>query len=167
MAANKLIDVSKLNEALVIYDQALRALPFATLTEVANLLKLNVMDLQGKHARINERRRAGGTQSYKIGKNFGLVDKLLGYEPSVIEPKDVVCITKENSQKYDDNELLIIGGTPVSNTTKKHPMETKVAFTWYVRIWKISYIACSLPNGMKIPTHPAGLSMVFIPRWIC
>lgn len=27
MAANKLIDVSKLNEALVIYDQALRALP--------------------------------------------------------------------------------------------------------------------------------------------
>lgn len=81
MAANKLIDVSKLNEALVIYDQALRALPFATLTEVANLLKLNVMDLQGKHARINERRRAGGTQSYKIGKNFGLVDKLLGYEP--------------------------------------------------------------------------------------
>ena len=78
MAANKLIDVSKLNEALVIYDQALRALPFATLTEVANLLKLNVMDLQGKHARINERRRAGGTQSYKIGKNFGLVDKLLG-----------------------------------------------------------------------------------------
>lgn len=102
---------------------------FATLTEVANLLKLNVMDLQGKHARINERRRAGGTQSYKIGKNFGLVDKLLGYEPSVIEPKDVVCITKENSQKYDDNELLIIGGTPVSNTTKKHPMETKVAFT--------------------------------------
>ena len=129
MAANKLIDVSKLNEALVIYDQALRALPFATLTEVANLLKLNVMDLQGKHARINERRRAGGTQSYKIGKNFGLVDKLLGYEPSVIEPKDVVCITKENSQKYDDNELLIIGGTPVSNTTKKHPMETKVAFT--------------------------------------
>ena len=28
MAANKLIDVSKLNEALVIYDQALRALPF-------------------------------------------------------------------------------------------------------------------------------------------
>lgn len=70
MAANKLIDVSKLNEVLVIYDQALRALPFATLTEVANLLKLNVMDLQGKHARINERRRAGGTQSYKIGKNI-------------------------------------------------------------------------------------------------
>lgn len=127
--SQKLIDVSKLNQTLITYDKALRALPFATLQEVAAKLGLNVMDLQGKHALINERRRAGGTQSYKIGKNFRLVDKLLGYEPSVIEPKDVVCITKENSQKYDDGELLIVGGQPVSNINKKHPLETRVAFT--------------------------------------
>lgn len=123
-----LVDVSKLQEALVIYDKALRSLPYATLQQVAAILKLNVMDLQGKHARINERRRAGGTQSYKIGKDFKEVEQILGYEPSVIEPKDVVFITKENSQKYDDNELLIIGGQPVSNITKKHPLETKIAF---------------------------------------
>ena len=121
MSTPKLIDVSKLNQTLVTYDKGLRALPFATLQEVAAILGLNVMDLQGKHALINERRRAGGTQSYKIGKDFRLTDKLLGYEPSVIEPKDVVCITKENSQKYDDGELLIVGGEPVSNITKKHP----------------------------------------------
>lgn len=127
--SQKLIDVSKLNQTLITYDKALRALPFATLQEVAAKLGLNVMDLQGKHALINERRRAGGTQSYKIGKDFRLVDKLLGYEPSVIEPKDVVCITKENSQKYDDGELLIVGGQPVSNINKKHPLETRVAFT--------------------------------------
>ncbi|ERI81446.1 hypothetical protein [Bacteroides pyogenes] len=126
--SKKLVDVSKLNEALVIYDKALRALPFATLQEVAAILGLNVMDLQGKHSLINERRHAGGTQSYKIGKDFRLTEKLLGYEPSLIEPKDVVCITKENSQKYDDNELLIIGGKPVSNIDKKHPLETRVAF---------------------------------------
>lgn len=125
----KLVNVSKLNESLVIYDKALRTLPFATLTEIAAALKFNVRDLQGKHSLIHERRRAGGTQSYKIGKDFGLTDKLLGYEPSLIEPKDVVCVTKENSQKYDDNELLIIGGTPVDNKTKKHPLETKVVFT--------------------------------------
>lgn len=124
----KLIDVSKLNQALVIYDKALRTLPFSTLQEVAAVLKLNLMDLQGKHARINERRRAGGTQSYKIGKSFGMLENLLGYEPSVIEPKDVVFITKENSKKYDDNELLVVGGQPVSNITKRHPLETKVAF---------------------------------------
>lgn len=129
MSTPKLIDVSKLNQALVTYDKGLRALPFATLQEVAAILGLNVMDLQGKHALINERRRAGGTQSYKIGKDFRLTDKLLGYEPSVIEPKDVVCITKENSQKYDDGELLIVGGEPVSNINKKHPLETRVAFT--------------------------------------
>lgn len=128
MSNLKLVDVSKLNEALVIYDKALRALPFASLQEVASLLKLNVMDLQGKHSRIHERRRAGGTQSYKIGKDFKTLESILGYEPSVIEPKDVVFITKENSQKYGDNELLIIGGQPVSNITKKHPLETKVAF---------------------------------------
>lgn len=125
---SKLVDVSKLNEALVIYDKALRALPFATLQEVAALLKLNVMDLQGKRARINERRKAGGTQSYKIGKEFKVLEAILGYEPSVIEPKDVVFITKENSKKYDDNELLIVGGQPVSNITKKHSLETKIAF---------------------------------------
>ncbi|MCS2911423.1 hypothetical protein NXX21_22235 [Bacteroides thetaiotaomicron] len=73
--SQKLIDVSKLNQTLITYDKALRALPFATLQEVAAKLGLNVMDLQGKHALINERRRAGGTQSYKIGKNFRLVDK--------------------------------------------------------------------------------------------
>lgn len=127
MSEPKLIDVSKLNEALTIYDTVLRALPYASLTEIANILKLNVMELKGKHSRINERRRAGGTQSYKIGKNFGIMDKLLGYEPSAIEPKDVVCISKENSKKYNDNELLIVGGVPVDNITKKHPLELKVA----------------------------------------
>ena len=124
----KLIDVSKLNESTVIYDKALRTLPYATLKEVAAILKLNVLDLQGKHSRINERRRAGGTQSYKIGKEFKEFEQIFGYEPSLIEPKDVVFITRENSQKYDDNELLILGGTPVSNITKKHPMETKIIF---------------------------------------
>jgi hypothetical protein len=124
---SKLIDVSKLNQALVVYDRALRALPYSTLKEVAAALKINLMDLQGKHSLINERRRAGGTQSYKIGKEFVKVEKLLGYVPSEIEPKDVVFITKENSQKYDDLELLIVGGQPVSNITKRHPMELKIA----------------------------------------
>ena len=125
----KLIDVSKLNEATVIYDKALRALPCIQLNGVASALKLNMMELKGKHSLINERRHAGGTQSYKIGKQLNYLEKLLGYEPSVIEPKDVIFITKENSQKYDDNELLVIGGQPVSNVTKKHPMEQKIVFT--------------------------------------
>ena len=123
----KLIDVKKLNEAMTIYDKTLRALPYATLQEVSAVLGLNVMDLQGKHVRINERRYAGGTQSYKVGKTFGNLDKLLAFEPSAIEPKDVVCITKENSQVYTDNELLIVGGKPVSNVTKRHPLEVRVA----------------------------------------
>ena len=128
MPGKKLIDVSKLNQTLTLYDKALRTLPFATISEVSSKLGLNVMDLQGKHTRINERRRAGGTQSYKIGKEFKELETILGYEPSDIEPKDVVFITHENSQKYDDLELLIIGGKPVSNITKKHPLEEKVAF---------------------------------------
>ena len=45
--SQKLIDVSKLNQTLITYDKALRALPFATLQEVAAKLGLNVMDLQG------------------------------------------------------------------------------------------------------------------------
>lgn len=68
--SQKLIDVSKLNQTLITYDKALRALPFATLQEVAAKLGLNVMDLQGKHALINERRRAGGTQSYQDWEKF-------------------------------------------------------------------------------------------------
>ena len=128
MPGKKLIDVSKLNQTFTLYDKALRTLPFATISEVSSKLGLNVMDLQGKHTRINERRRAGGTQSYKIGKEFKELETILGYEPSDIGPKDVVFITHENSQKYDDLELLIIGGKPVSNITKKNPLEEKVAF---------------------------------------
>ncbi len=124
---SKLINVDKLNQAMVTYDRALRSLPFLTLKEVAAVLLINLMNLQGKHALINERRRAGGTQSYKIGKNFEYLTELLGYDPSVIEPKDVVFITKENSQKYEDGELLIVGGQPVSNITKRHPLELKIA----------------------------------------
>lgn len=127
MATPKLIDVSKLNEAMTIYDKTLRALPYASLSEVAATLHLNVMDLQGKHVRINERRYAGGTQAYKVGKDFSYMNKLLAFEPSAIEPKDVVCITKENSKVYSDNELLVVGGKPVSNITKRHPQELKVA----------------------------------------
>ena len=111
----KLIDVSKLNQTLIVYDRLLRSLPFSTIKEVAAALNINVMDLQGKHSLINERRRAGGTQSYKIGKDFSYLEKLLGYDPSVIEPLDVVFITRENSKKYDDQELLLVGGQPVSN----------------------------------------------------
>lgn len=41
--SQKLIDVSKLNQTLITYDKALRALPFATLQEVAAKLGLNVI----------------------------------------------------------------------------------------------------------------------------
>lgn len=36
---------------------------------------------------------------------------------------------KGKLSKYDDGELLIVGGQPVSNINKKHPLETRVAFT--------------------------------------
>ena len=123
MSQTKLIDVSKLNQACVTYDKALRALPFVTIQGVAAELKLNVMELKGKHSLINERRRAGGTQSYKVGKTFEELSNLLGYDPSEIEPKDVVFKTKENAKKYDDQELIIVGGNATENKTKKHPME--------------------------------------------
>lgn len=124
----KIIDVSKLQEAGVIYDKALRSLPFLTLEALAKKLGFNVMDLQGEHALINERRRAGGTQSYIAGKTLNYQTALLGYEPSKIKPLDVVFVTKENSKKYDDNELLVVGGVPVDNKTKRLPLENRVLF---------------------------------------
>ena len=51
MSQTKLIDVSKLNQACVTYDKALRALPFVTIQGVAAELKLNVMELKGKQDR--------------------------------------------------------------------------------------------------------------------
>lgn len=124
----RLIDVSKLQQAAVIWDKGLRALPYVGLKEVAAALGLNVMELQGKHSIVNERRRAGGTQSYNVGKEFAELANILGYDPSEIEPKDVVFVTKENSKKYNDNELLIVGGSAVDNKSKKHPLETRIVF---------------------------------------
>lgn len=126
--STRLIDVSKLQEAAVIWDKTLRSLPYLSIEEIGKKLKFNVMELQGKHSLIHERRRAGGTQSYKPGKTMSYFEKLLKYEPSAIEPKDVVFVTRENSKKYDDNELLIVGGVPVDNKGKKHPLETRVVF---------------------------------------
>ncbi|MGL4519595.1 MAG: carboxypeptidase-like regulatory domain-containing protein [Phocaeicola sp.] len=126
MSTPKLIDVSKLQDATTIYDKALRTLPFVSILEAAAALGLNVMELKGKHTLINERRRAGGTQSYEVDKEFAKLANLIGYEPSDIEPKDVVFITKENSKKYTDNELLVVGGKPTDNKGKRHPMEFSV-----------------------------------------
>lgn len=138
----KLVDVSKLQDAATVYDKALRSLPYIAMAELAAKMKFNVMELQGKHALINERRRAGGTQSYKPGKSLNYISSLLGYEPSTIEPRDVVFITKENSKKYTDNELLVVGGTPVDNKNKKHPLEQRVVFN-LVRS-HVEDVACSL-----------------------
>ena len=55
----RLVDVSKLQEAAVNWDKALRALPYVQLREVAGLLGLNVVALQGTDAAIQERPRCG------------------------------------------------------------------------------------------------------------
>ncbi len=73
----KLVDVSKLQDAATVYDKALRSLPYIAMAELAAKMKFNVMELQGKHALINERRRAGGTQSYKPGKSLNCISSLL------------------------------------------------------------------------------------------
>jgi len=122
----KLVDVSKLKDATVLYDQGLRTLPFLSFQSIAQVLGLNVMDIKGKHSLILERRKAGGTVPYSVGMTPSYLADILGYDPSIIEPKDTVFCTKENSKKYTDNELLVVGGVPVSNITKRHPMEFQI-----------------------------------------
>ncbi len=124
-----ILDITKLKETVIQYDRTLRQLPVVQFRGVSQLLHINVMDLQGKHSLILERRRAGGTQPYTTGKTFTALEKLLGYEPSVIEPKDMVFITKGNSQDYDDDRVILLQGTAVSNITKRHPLELRVAMS--------------------------------------
>lgn len=124
-----ILDISKLKDTVIQYDRTLRQLPVVQFRNVAQLLHINVMDLQGKHSLILERRRAGGTQPYATGKSFTALEALLGYEPSTIEPKDVVFITKGNSQDYDDDRVILLQGSAVSNITKRHPLELRVAMS--------------------------------------
>ena len=125
---NKIIDVEKLNEAAIQYDSALRQLPFMTIREAAAAIGFNVMELSGRHALINKRRHAGLTMSYVPGKTIVEAQKLIGYDPSVIEPKTTAFTTKENVLSYDENTMLLVGGKPVDNKTKKHPLEQTIVF---------------------------------------
>lgn len=69
--SQKLIDVSKLNQTLITYDKALRALPICYPAGSCRKLGLNVMDLQGKHALINERRRAAELSLTRLVRTSG------------------------------------------------------------------------------------------------
>ena len=92
--------------------------------------------------------------SYRSGKTLECLKLFLGYEPSLIEPKDVVHHQGKLSEVGRTSKMLIVGGQPVSNITKKHPLELKVATTCIRHTSRTLSILCFTPSAMKNLLRP-------------
>ena len=124
-----IITVDGLRKVAEKYDPILRQLPAWALTDIIKALRLNVMKVDMKNVITHERRKSGGTMPYVPGAQITYTDKLLGYESADLEVFETVFKTRENINNYKDTDVQFLGGQPVDNKTKKHPLEYKIIQT--------------------------------------
>ena len=126
MPANRPINVDGLQKTAEKYDKVLRTLPAFMLMDAIKALHLNVRQVDVKHVLTHVRRHSGGTGPYVIGAPITYKNDLLGYEHSELHVSETVFKTKDNVHNYDDVDVQFIGGKPVDDVTKRHPLEYQI-----------------------------------------
>ena len=128
MAENtkKTVDVAGIQKAAQTYDKVLRTLPYFALESLSKALLLNVKEVSMENIITHQRRRAGITQAYKPGHIGSYAESLLAFETSSLKVAETVTKTKDNIHNYDDVDVQFLGGKPVDNTARKHPLEYRI-----------------------------------------
>ena len=126
MPANRPVNVDGLQKAAVKYDPVLRHLPVFMLMEAIRTLHLNVRQIDMKQVLTHVRRHSGGTGPYRPGMDITYKNDLIGYEHSELTVAETVFKTKDNVHNYDDVDVQYLGGKPVDDVTKRHPLEFQI-----------------------------------------
>lgn len=130
----KTVDVTSLNRASDVYDNALRTLPFFTLEDLISRLKLNVLELSGKHIRTTFERKSGIMKPYSGQVTQENREEIGRVKESTLQMEMAYCSLSDNIQNYKAVNVLSNAGEKVDNKSKKHPLEKKILET-VVRTW--------------------------------
>lgn len=126
MPANRPVNVDGLQKAAEKYDPVLRHLPAFLLTDAIRALHLNVRQVDMKQVLTHVRRHSGGTGPYVPGMDITYKNDLIGYEHSSLTVSETVFKAKDNVHNYDDVDVQYLGGKPVDDVTKRHPLEFQI-----------------------------------------
>lgn len=123
MIKQPIVNVSGISQAAKTYDKVLRTLPMFSLQEAIAALGLNVLNVKDEDIITHLRRRAGGTKSYKVGKELKEERNLLSFEESSLKPVLTYFEAQDNIQNYTEKKFDFQGGKPVDQIAKNHPLE--------------------------------------------
>lgn len=122
----KTVDVKGIQKAAQTYDRMLRTLPYFSFEKLAKALLLNVKEVEMENIITHQRRRAGITQAYKPGNIGSYAQDIIAFESSSLKVAETVTKTKDNIHNYDDVDVQFLGGKPVDNTARRHPLEYRL-----------------------------------------
>lgn len=117
------VNVEGLSRASVVFNNALRELPYFKINQIAKLLAFNIIAVQGEDIRINKRRKAGILRPYVKGLTLGQNQELIKFDEFKLKPEMVYAEIKDNILEYKEKKVLSNQGEWVDNKTKKHPLE--------------------------------------------
>lgn len=125
-AENRVINIDELKRYAQSYDNALRVLPYFTLQEFAQRMRLNVIEVSDEDVLVNFRRKAGNTGPYKAGASISYPDEIGKIVEMSLKPELTVSRLKDNIQNYKEKRVISNAGERVDHVNKRHPLEKTV-----------------------------------------
>lgn len=126
MAQTRVINIDELKRYAKTYDGVLRVLPFFSLQEFAQRMRLNVIEVRDEDVLVNFRRKAGNTGPYKAGASIDYPDEIGKIVEMSLKPELTVSRIKDNIQNYKEKRVISNAGEPVDHVSKRHPLEKTV-----------------------------------------
>ena len=126
MAQERVINIDELKRYAKTYDGVLRVLPFFSLQEFAQRMRLNVIEVRDEDVLVNFRRKAGNTGPYKAGASISYPDEIGKIVEMSLKPELTVSRIKDNIQNYKEKRVISNAGEPVDHVSKRHPLEKSV-----------------------------------------
>ena len=126
MAQTRVINIDELKRYAKTYDGVLRVLPFFSLQEFAQRMRLNVIEVRDEDVLVNFRRKAGNTGPYKAGASIDYPDEIGKIVEMSLKPELTVSRIKDNIQNYKETRVISNAGEPVDHVSKRHPLEKTV-----------------------------------------
>ncbi len=124
------VNITGLQNAAKIFQPGLVALPYMAFNEISKSLMIRVLEVQGEHILVNQRRKAGILAPYKPGLPLGTESEIIKFMEMKIKPERTYAELYDNVTNYDDIKVISNNGNFVDNKTKKHPLEAQIVFNF-------------------------------------
>ncbi len=122
------INVAGLQRMAETYDDVLRKMPYLTLMETLDKVKINLVEvLDGKDKVVVYHRKGGIARPYTPGASNAVSEEELGKAfERVLEPKECYTALKDHIMNYRNKRVISNRPEKVDNKTKQHPQEVLI-----------------------------------------